>query len=71
LLEDDDRKLRNMPMDVRIAAAKTLCSVLCLPNRYPTLKVPIVTFNQLQTHIQSKQENHTISEISCSSVSRV
>ncbi|KAI8049878.1 hypothetical protein BDF22DRAFT_745751 [Syncephalis plumigaleata] len=53
LLEDGKTKMRQIPKEIRIATAKTLCSMICLPNRFISLKVPIVTYNQLLKRLQA------------------
>ncbi|KAI9596261.1 hypothetical protein BDF19DRAFT_421798 [Syncephalis fuscata] len=68
LLEDGKTKMRQIPKEIRIATAKTLCSMICLPNRFLSLKVPIVTYNQLLKRLQADYKENPIEPISCPSI---
>ncbi|RKP27777.1 hypothetical protein SYNPS1DRAFT_26584 [Syncephalis pseudoplumigaleata] len=68
LLEDGKTKMRQIPKEIRIATAKTLCSMICLPNRFTSLRVPIVTYNQLLKRLQSDYKESPIEPISCPSI---
>jgi hypothetical protein len=61
--------MRQISKEIRIATAKTLCSMICLPNRFINLKVPIVTYNQLLKRLQADYKENPIDPISCPSVS--